>query len=249
MNNDERACPRCAETIKAAAKVCRFCGSELAAGPQSRLSRIGALRGAAETDEAPEKKKSGWVSGCLVVVGFFVLLGMCAPKEPAPKDGTQAIAGDSGAVEEAPKSPWAYSQEIDQVRQKTVFYAENVSTNSVDFEFPYAGGSTLKLTVRKHPQWGEDVILQISDGQFVCGIYDCKGTINFGSGPESITLNTPEDHDSKTLFIRGAAKTIEKVKRSETVVVELPFYQEGNRQFTFSTSGLEWPPKTTPAKN
>lgn len=32
VDDDSMACPRCAETIKKAAKICRFCGHELAPG-------------------------------------------------------------------------------------------------------------------------------------------------------------------------------------------------------------------------
>jgi hypothetical protein len=38
-----KACPFCAETIKQAAKVCRFCGRELPAGPRSQQRRRGTV--------------------------------------------------------------------------------------------------------------------------------------------------------------------------------------------------------------
>lgn len=38
MDNDTQVCPRCAETIKAQAKVCRFCGHELEA--QATIERV-----------------------------------------------------------------------------------------------------------------------------------------------------------------------------------------------------------------
>jgi hypothetical protein len=56
-------------------------------------------------------------------------------------------------------------------------------------------------------------------------------------------LNEPEDHSSDTLFAANASSIIAKLKKSDRVIVELPFFQEGNRQFTFQTKGLVWPPK------
>jgi hypothetical protein len=38
MNNDEKACPVCAEAIKAAALKCRFCNTDLAAHAASKES-------------------------------------------------------------------------------------------------------------------------------------------------------------------------------------------------------------------
>ena len=122
--------------------------------------------------------------------------------------------------------------------------ASVASENEVEFDFPYAGGSSLTMTVRKHPKYGEDVIFQISDGQFICGIYDCEGAISFDGKAETLSVGPPEDHDRKTLFSKYPGGIIGKLKNSKNVVVELTFYQEGNRQFTFKTEGLVWPPKS-----
>lgn len=249
---DEKICPRCAETIKAAAVVCRFCGAEFAA-PEPRSHPVrSALPDNAGLETPPKKSGQGVAIGCVSLVFVVLLIGMCAG--PAPKtddpagDTTAVAAGDSGAADataagDATASAWSYSEQKDEVRGKIIYFANATSLNSVDFDFPYGGGSTLRLTVRRHPEWGEDVIVEISSGQFVCGLYDCKGKINYGSGPQSITLNTPEDHDSNTLFIKGARSVIDRLRKSEKVVIELPFYQEGNRQFTFDTKGFVWPPK------
>ena len=40
MNDDEKACPVCAETIKAAATKCRFCNTDLAALAASREAEV-----------------------------------------------------------------------------------------------------------------------------------------------------------------------------------------------------------------
>jgi hypothetical protein len=159
----------------------------------------------------------------------------------------EALANADAALNEAtPESTsgWSYNTDTDQLRGKTVYFASAESANSVDFDFPYNGGSTLSMTVRRHPKYGEDVYFRISKGQFTCGIETCEGTINYGDGPQSISLGEPDDHSSDTLFATNGSSVIEHLKKAKRVIVELPFYQEGNRQFTFETKGLNWPPKS-----
>lgn len=204
-------------------------------------------------------KKSGGggtkALGCigLIVVGIIGLGALGSQVEDKAKtDGASAAdasttttddtatADASSAKDAPPASDWSYSQQKDDLRGATDYYAEVTSENEVNFDFPYSGGSRLSMTVRNSKAYGDDVIFRISDGQFICGIYDCKGMISFDGKPESLTLVPPEDHDSKTLFAKYAGGITKKLKAADKVVVELQFYQEGNRQFTFNSSGLEW---------
>lgn len=70
--SDERACPHCAETIKAAATVCRFCGKDVTPGRQ-QWRRV---------ETAPhlqqQRSRSVWgpiitILGSLMLVYFFAL--------------------------------------------------------------------------------------------------------------------------------------------------------------------------------
>jgi hypothetical protein len=151
---------------------------------------------------------------------------------------TADLAATSGPTD------WSYFDSSDQVRGSTIYHAAIDSENSAYFDFPYGGGSTLTMTVRKHPSYGDDVIFKISKGQILCHVYSCEGTINFGSGPESIGLSEPDDNSSDTLFAQDGLSIINRLKSAKKVIVELPFYQEGNRQFIFETpTPLHWPPK------
>lgn len=80
--------------------------------------------------------------------------------------------------------------------------------------------------------------------QFVCHIDECTGTINFGTGPQTIRLVEPDDNSSDTLFAAASDEVIGRLETTKKVIVELPFYQEGNRQFIFEmTTALSWPPE------
>ena len=204
-----------------------------------------------------------WLGG---IAGAVVLFAIVAPKaEPVEvaksseqaEETVAAVEPDTGPfsadkplatspvtavqrAESAPVNDWDQYTRDDELRGTTDRFADVTSTNSVDFDFPYCCGSRLEMTVRKTSQYGTDVIFQISDGQFVCGIYDCAGTISFDGKPESLSLNRSADHDSKILFAKYPDAIVRKLKKSDRVIVELPFYQEGNRQFKFNTHGLDW---------
>ena len=172
-----------------------------------------------------------------------VTAGVSDNSTVAQADNLSAVANSSEAAPTTPASDWSVSTEQDEMRGKSIHYASVDSENEAYFDFPYNGGSKLTMTVRRHPKYGDDVVFQISKGQFVCRIDSCSGTINYGRGAERISLTEPADYDSETLFAASGANVIQKLKSADKVIVELPFFQEGNHQFTFKTHGLKWPPK------
>lgn len=56
-------------------------------------------------------------------------------------------------------------------------------------------------------------------------------------------MSEPDSHSSDLLFVaydKTESKIIEQLKNSKKLVIEVPFYQEGKKQFTFNVNGLEW---------
>jgi hypothetical protein len=137
-------------------------------------------------------------------------------------------------------SRWAYFGRADEMRNSTTFIASTQSINTANFSFPYEGNQRMTMQLRKSPAFGNDVIFMIERGQILCHTYDCRAAISFDGSTEKLTLNESADNNSAVVFARYPDSIARKIKSSKRVIVEMMFYQEGTRQFTFETEGLEW---------
>lgn len=147
-----------------------------------------------------------------------------------------------GQVEpQAPKSAWSYNESIDEMTDKTTYLASVVSENSVYFDFPYQGGSTLTFTLRDSPQYGKDAYIRISTGQFNSSYNGTTIKMRIDDKPaQTINCNEASDNSTDLLFLRGYNKIVKALKGAKTMKISAEFFSEGVRTFTFDVSGLEW---------
>lgn len=152
------------------------------------------------------------------------------------------VTNDNVAVTE--DVDWVYTSEKDEMTDKVSTYATLKSENIVDFDFPYNGGSYMTLSVRKSPKYGTDVYIHISKGQFISNEYNGtnKVSVRFDDD-KAISFTTIESSDgsSDILFISNAKKFIARAQKAHSIKIQAPFFQEGERIFTFNTSNpLQW---------
>lgn len=159
----------------------------------------------------------------------------------------EAIAKQKAAEHEARETQrnagllWNYVESDDSMTGKKIKFAVVDSTNSVDFGFPYNGSQRGKLSLRKHPRWGESAYVSLEKGQFVCGYDNCNLRVRYGEGaPQRLSASEPSDHSTNLLFITNHKQFIAQVRKVNKVYIEAEFYQEGNRVFEFNVSELSW---------
>lgn len=134
---------------------------------------------------------------------------------------------------------WSIHENTDEMTDKTTKLASIMSHNTVNFDFPYNGGSRLSMHIREKEN-NVDVYFTINNGQFVCNEYMGTDEIVMRFGNEdAITYKTCESAtgDSNYLFIRytkDAKQIINKCKIAKEIKVKAPFFQEGSRVFTFN---------------
>lgn len=117
-----------------------------------------------------------------------------------------------------------------------------VSETTYQLGFPYQGGTIAALQLVQHPRNGLNVMVKIENGQLTCHSFmNCRILVRFDDRPPiKFRGIEPADNDTKTIFLEPEKKFLKELKGSTRMVVELPFYEEGNRLFHFNTTDLKW---------
>ena len=221
-----------------AIKPCKECGGPVSDKAES-CPRCGAKQ---------PKKTSIFTWVVLVFIIITVLIAMFGGSNESNSNETSSQASGSSNLKAEgveKKENWRTTTSNDEMRGTKSISTATLSTNQVDFAFPYNGGSNLVLNVRNNNKT-KDVIIFISKGQFICGSFDgCPVSFKFDNEPvQTITMVGSDSHDSDVLFInsqKSANAVIQKLKSSKRLIVEPKFYQEGSKQFTFDVSGFKEP--------
>lgn len=263
-------CHACGEIVEEDSRFCRHCGASqpIEGEPAASGASAAPLNDLTAPDEPPGQ---GSATPLLLVGGGIILLFLLlliltrpasTPSASSAVPDNAGIAVENGVigteattvdvddpplanVQAAPEKPggaWSYRSKEDKVRGGTSYFATTTSTNSVDLDPPYEGGSTLEMMARKSPAYGSDLLLILSSGQLLCHAYDgCYATVRFDDAPaERFALNEPSDNSSDTVFVADAEGFIAKLKRAKHVVLEVEIYQAGRPQFEFDVEGLDW---------
>ena len=166
---------------------------------------------------------------CFFALSFFVGSLSTHPNDAAP----------TAAISEPPQAAWNYVSQSDPMGRGIVKTASTDSVNSVDFDFPYEGGSTGEITLRSSPEYGKDAILSVTKGQFMCGLEDCRVNIRIDEGaPFSMHGDQAGDGSSNVIFL-PYSPMVRYLRVAKVLRVEATFYDQGSRVFEFHPRGLD----------
>lgn len=156
--------------------------------------------------------------------------------QPVGASSTKPVA-NNGVM--AGSRAWHYEKRVDQ-EGRTVYKASIISPTLLEFDFPYNGGSTATLVIRKRAD-DTHVYIQVSKGQFNRSFQGGRARVRFdGSAPMTYSFSAAENGSANVIFFDVEQALINKMKASRNMVVDVEFAGQGNRQIAFKTAGLIW---------
>ncbi len=132
---------------------------------------------------------------------------------------------------------WLYGEKADSMRNKTVYFAAVKSDTLLQFSFPYQGGASASLHLRKNAGEKTDVYVEVDKGQFVTPLIHAK----FDDGPIlTYRIVYPTDGSTNVVFLSPSETFIQNLRKSKRLMMEITFYNEGSHQLAFDIVGLNW---------
>ena len=139
------------------------------------------------------------------------------------------------------QTTWVYEKRMD-AEAGTTHKASITSPTRLEFGFPYAGGSSATLTLRKRDDGSATVYLQVSRGQFNKSFQGGKVQFSFdGKAPETYVYSAAENGSATIVFFDAADALIQKLKIARNTTIDVTFFNQGNRHIEFRTADLRWP--------
>jgi len=172
-----------------------------------------------------------------------------AANEESP-DAIQAIPTSSennnnedvASEAEATTSKWQYDESVDEMRGTTTYTAISMSENNAYLESPYSGGTNLGIIIRHSDELGNEVLVVTNNGQLWCEYVNCIMTVKFDDNSvDQYSISRAAGGSSEAMFLDGSEdEFINKLKESKRTMIEIGFFNNGNQQFKFDVSDLEW---------
>lgn len=134
---------------------------------------------------------------------------------------------------------WRYQKTTDGAGSP-VYRASLTASNTLQFAYPYTGGSTATLTVRKGIG-DTNVYVEVSNGQFNRSFQGGNARVRFdGKPPVTYTLSAAANGRANIVFFDAAAELAGRIRTARTVTMQVEFPGQRVQKIEFNTVGLRW---------
>lgn len=221
-------CKECGTEVSSKAETCPKCGARVAAKSMGCGKLIGVI----------------FLGGIIISVYSSIFSSgtrsnTSSPPTSSPSASIVQTAPTSKPI--LPGSQWSYYQSDDTMGKGVIGQAYVSSSNTVNFDFPYAGAQHATLRLITNPRLGKDVMFSIEKGQILCHSYeDCTVLVRFDDEKAvNYTAVGPADNSTETIFIRNYDRFVEKMLKAKRVRIAANIYQQGAPMFEFDVSGFD----------
>ena len=216
-------CKECGTEVSSKAETCPKCGARVVAKPMGCGTLIGVI-----------------FLGAIIISAFSSIFSSGTGSGTA----SQSTSLPSASIAHKPILPdsqWSYYQSDDQMGKGIINQAFVSSSNTVNFDFPYAGAQHATLRLITHPRGGKDVMFSIEKGQILCHSYeDCTVLVRFDDEKATnYSAVGTADNSTETIFIRNYGRFVEKILKAKQVRISTTIYQQGAPVFEFDVSGFD----------
>lgn len=181
----------------------------------------------------------------------LLILGSCSrePKESGskrPSTDTATVSDrqpDNDSVNKTQLNNRSSAQADRWAYEKTggaVVRASVNSSNLIQFEYPYTGGSTATLTIREK-DGSTQAYIDVSNGQFNRSFQNGTARIRFdGKPPVTYPLLAAANGRANIIFFDAEQRLINQIKASKKMSVNVIFDGQPIRRIEFRTANLRW---------
>ena len=158
--------------------------------------------------------------------------GSRAANELAAEMTAIRAAADAAREHSRLEKLWVYHAVEDKKARGTVYTAYlNGETDAVE-------APTLRLVLRRHPEWGQDTFLQMENGDFACK-GDCPTQLQFDAKAERFPLSRADGAPVPTLFIDDDKRLLARVDAAKTLQFTLPVSDRRSITWRFELAGFD----------
>lgn len=219
-------CKECKTEVSSKAEICPKCGARVA----SKRMGCGSLIGIS-------------ILVIIIAAALANIKSNVAPSSNSSPPVAQAIKTIPTPTAEpiALGSQWIYSQADDAMSKGTTYHAVVLSSNTVEFGFPYSGTQNARLNLRTDPRYGNDVIFSIEKGQILCHSYeDCTVLVRFDDEKATnYSAVGAADNSTEHIFIRNYNRFVKNMLKAKRVRISVNIYKEGAPVFEFDVSDFD----------
>ncbi|MDM1764573.1 MULTISPECIES: hypothetical protein [unclassified Acinetobacter] len=175
----------------------------------------------------------------VLLLGLLVWLVGCSNNDDTKNQSTISESQNEPSME-SKIGKWRPVVSKDEMRNTESKWLALRSENNADLDFPYDGNNKLQLDILDSKTNDPRIFLTIDKGQYACEEYGCFSAVKFGNSP--IQYLTFKEYDTQggdgtiLIFSENSKVFLENIRRFNSIIIELPFYSNGTRQFKFDTS-------------